>query len=256
MHFIDLSGKDTRIKGCWVSLILSCCLSIGTSLAQEDENPSNPLSKGKNTDIRSQYFDLRGGKELTDYFIDGAFMASDKLKVKYELHYWDTDVTGQSEQDLESFILKPIYFPSEGKWRDTPYRTAVGLEWIKSFDNADKGIGSDSDLLSPFVGIAFRTSEKLTLIPLVQHFAEYSGDDIDITAARLIGLWKLDGGYWTKLDAKLPYDWDEEEASGEIELQFGRMFNPRFGLYLDGLAGISNNRYYNWGLGIGLRFIY
>ena len=97
-----------------VLLILMSCLLSGPTLAQEDENPSNPLSKGKNTDIRAQYFDLRGGKELTNYFIDGAFMASDKLKMKYELHYWDTDITGQSEQDLESLVIKPIYFPVEG----------------------------------------------------------------------------------------------------------------------------------------------
>ena len=239
-----------------ISILFFIALFSSGLLAQEDENPSNPLSKGKNTDLRAQYFDLRDDSELTDYFVDCAFMATDKLKIKYEIHYWDTDITGKSEQDWESLVIKPILFPKEGKIGDTPYRTAVGLEWIKSFDNADQGIGADSDLLSPFVGIALRASERLTLIPLVQHFAEYSGDDVNITAARLIGLWKLDRGYWTKLDAKLPYDWDKDEGSGEIEVQLGKMLNPRFGLYLDGLAGIGDKRFYNWGLGVGLRFIY
>jgi len=62
-----------------------------------------------NTDIRAQYLDLRDGSDLTDYFVDGGFMATEKLKVKYELHYWDTNVTGSSEQDWESFHLKGIY---------------------------------------------------------------------------------------------------------------------------------------------------
>ena len=66
-----------------------------------------------------------------------------RLLVKYEAHYWDADITGKSEQDWESIHLKGIYFPKEGKWGDTPYRTAVGLEWIKSFDNAELGRGSD-----------------------------------------------------------------------------------------------------------------
>ena len=237
------------------ALCLAVALSIPTGLLA-DENPSNPLSKGMNTDIRAQYFDQRDGSELTDYFVEGGFMASDKLKIKYELHYVDTDVSGKSEQDWESFHLKGIYFPKEGKWRNTPYRTAVGLEWITSFDNADLGIGRDSDVLSPFLGVAFQASEDLTLIPLVQHYAEYSGDEINLTAARLIGLWKLPGGYWGKLDAKIPYDWDEEVAPASAEIQFGQMFTPRLGLYIEGLAGIGDDRSYDWGAGLGLRFVY
>lgn len=237
------------------ALCLAVALSMPAALLA-DENPSNPLSKGKNIDLRAQYFELRNDKELTDYFIDGAFMANDKLKVKYEAHYWDTDVTGKSEQDWESIHLKGIYFPKEGKFGNTPYRTAVGLEWIKSFDNADLGIGADSDLLSPFVGVALQMNENLTLIPLLQHYAEYSGDDISVTAGRLIGLYKFSGGYWGKLDAKLPYDWNDEEASSVVEVQIGRMFTPGFGLYLEGLAGIGDDRSYNWGAGLGLRFVY
>ena len=237
------------------ALFLAVALSMPAVLLA-DENPSNPLSKGMNTDLRAQYFQLRNGNEQTDFFIDGAFMASDKLKIKYEAHYWETNVTGKSEQDWESIHLKGIYFPKEGKWGNTPYRTAVGLEWIKSFDNADLGIGADSDFLSPFVGVALQMNENLTLIPLVQHYSEYSGDDIDITAGRLIGLYKFSGGYWGKLDAKLPYDWNDEEVSSIVEVQIGRMFTPGFGLYLEGLAGIGDDRGYNWGAGLGLRFVY
>lgn len=93
-----------------------------------EENQSNPLSKGMNTDLSVQYFVLRGDSEATDYVVDGAFMANEKPKVKYELHCVDTYVTGNSEQDWESFHLEGIYFTSEGKWGETPYRTEIGLE--------------------------------------------------------------------------------------------------------------------------------
>lgn len=128
--------------------MLASCLSIpGFAIADESaeapkgENASNPLAAVDNTDLRWQYFDLDQGSRQ-DYYIDGAKMLSPKLKLKYELHYWNTDVTGQDEKDWESLHLKAIYFPMEGKWREHPFRLAVGLEWIKDFGDVDKGIGT------------------------------------------------------------------------------------------------------------------
>ena len=72
------------------ALVSVLALFVGNVTAESDENPSKPLSKGKNTDLRTQFFDLRGGSERRDYFVDGAFMAPDKLKIKSELHYWVT----------------------------------------------------------------------------------------------------------------------------------------------------------------------
>jgi len=74
------------------------------------ENASNPLAAVNNTDLRVQYFDL-DGSDRVDYFVDGAYMLIPALKLKYEIHYWNTDVTGSRERDLESLHLKPIYFP-------------------------------------------------------------------------------------------------------------------------------------------------
>lgn len=244
---------SNRIKRCLLGILW---MGLASSAYPAEENASNPLSKGMNTDARAQYFDLGDSSDRTDYFVDGAFMASDKFKVKYELHYWSTDLSGQREHDWESFHLKGIYFPKEGRWGNTGYRLAVGLEWIKSFDNADAGIGANSDLLSPFAGVALKISDKLMLIPLVQHYTEYSGDDVSVTAGRLIGLWSLSGGYWSKLDAKFPYDWDNHVAPVSAEIQFGKMFSPGFGLYVDGLVGLGSERSYDWGLGLGLRFVY
>ena len=116
-------------------------------------NASNPLAAVKNTDTRLQYFDL-DESERYDYWVDGAFMLTPKLKLKYELHYWDTDVTGTSESDWESLHLKPIYFPANligefGAWK---YATAIGGELIVDAGNTDKGIGTGSDQISIFVG--------------------------------------------------------------------------------------------------------
>ena len=106
--------------------------------ATTGENASNPLAAVDNTDLRWQHFDLKSG-ERDDFYIDGAKMLSPKLKLRYELHYWDTDVTGRDENDFESLHLKFIYFLREGKWGNTPYRLAVGAEWIKDLGDINKG---------------------------------------------------------------------------------------------------------------------
>ena len=121
--------------------IAVCTLVLITAgaAAQEpaQENASNPLAKVKNTDVRWQYFDLVDGGRINDYFIDGAFMASDKLKIKYELHYWETNVTGHSESDFESVLLKAIYFPKEGVRGNVKYRIALGADWTVDVGDTD-----------------------------------------------------------------------------------------------------------------------
>lgn len=80
-------------------LIASLCLLTSGALWSHSvlaENASNRLAKVKNTDLRYQYFDAEDGR-INDAFIDGAFMANDQLKIKYELHFWETDLSGGSE---------------------------------------------------------------------------------------------------------------------------------------------------------------
>ena len=60
--------------------------ATSASEKQEAENASNPLAKTRNTDLRYQYFDLRDGSDRHDTYIDGAFMANEKLKINYQLH--------------------------------------------------------------------------------------------------------------------------------------------------------------------------
>jgi len=156
------------------------------------------------TDVRVQHFD-HGESERQEYFIDGAKMFGPTWKLKYELHYWNTDVTGSSESDFSSLHLKMLHF-IDRKRGDSPYRLALGLEWIKDLGDTDKGIGSGADQLAPLVGIALNLGNT-TVIPLLQHFASYSGDDVSLTATRLIALKHLPGKRWAKLDLKVPYDW-------------------------------------------------
>jgi hypothetical protein len=241
--------------------MLVSCLSIpGFAIADESaeapkgENASNPLAAVDNTDLRWQYFDLDHGSRQ-DYFIDGAKMLSPDLKLKYELHYWSTDATDRDENDWESLHLKLIYFAKNGTWGDRPYRLAVGAEWIKDFRHHDKGIGSGADQLAPLVGVALKMGDA-TLVPLVQHYLSYSGNNVNQTAFRLIGIQPFAGQSWAKLDIKVPYDWENDEVPASIELQLGKSFTPSFGLYVDGLVGLGGNKPYDLGGGIGLRFNY
>ena len=62
---------------------------------------------------------------------------------------------------------------------------------------------------------------------------------------------------WLKLDAKVPVVWSNDNAiPATAELQLGKTFSKGFGAYADFLAGLGSDRPYDWGLGVGLRFIY
>ncbi len=241
-----------------ILLICSNIVLAGKSGGQTDgdENASNPLAAVSNTDLRWKYFDLGHGDRL-DYYIDGSTMLSPKLKLKYQLHYWDTDVTGRDENDWESASLKLIYFAKEGKLGGKrPYRLAVGLEWIKDLGDLHKGIGSGADQISPFVGIAIGVRPGVMLIPLVQHFTSYRGEDVSKTSARLIGILKLPNKAWAKLDLKVPYDWENETVPASFELQLGKTFSSSLGAYIDLQKGIGGDKPNDWATGIGIRFAY
>jgi hypothetical protein len=239
------------------------CLSYATLLllilasghGYTQENASNPLAAVNNTDLRVQYFDL-DGSDRTDYWADGAYMLTPKLKLKYELHYWDTDVSGSRESGAESLHLKSIYFPTQGEWGSWKYKLAVGAEWIVGFGNEDKGIGSGSDQIAPLVGLAL-VKGNTVLVPLMQHFQSYDGPDVSTTAIRLIAIQSLPNNYWGKLDAAVPIEWENDNAvpaTGEVQL--GKMLSPSFGVYVDGLFGIGGDKPYEWGVGVGIRFNY
>lgn len=86
---------------------------------------------------------------------------------------------------------------------------------------------------------------------------EYDGPEVNKTTFRLITIQALPNKFWGKLDAKLPVDWENDNAiPASAEIQIGKMFTPKIGAYIDGLLGIGGDRSYDWGAGIGFRFKY
>ncbi len=172
---------------------MALAIAIGTGNVY-GENASPPLAAVDNTELRIQLFDL-DNSDRTDYWVDGAYMLSPKLKLKYELHYWDTGITGVGENDFESFHLKAIYFPTQGKPGSWNYKSAIGAEWIVGFGNEDKGVGTGPDQIAPLVGLALVKGDTV-LVPLVQHFVSYDGPDLNTTAFRLIAIQSLPNNFW------------------------------------------------------------
>jgi len=230
----------------------------GPDLSGDSENASNPLAAVNNTDLRWQYSDLTAdGTHLNEYFIDGALMLNPKLKFKYELHYWDTNISGTSHSDFESAVVKLIYFPREGMFtNNTKYRVAVGFDYVHDLGSPEEGIGFGAGQVGPFVGLALALDSGLTLIPLLQHFTSVSGVDVNTTAARLIAIQPLNPAWWLKLDAKIPYDWENKTIPADAEIQLGKNINEGFALYAEGKFGLGSDRIYDWGVGLGLRFNY
>ena len=183
-------------------------------------------------------------------------MVNSKFKIKYELHYWKTNVTGTNEKDVNEVRIKGIYFPTQGVWGEWKYKLAVGAEWIVSANNADIGIGSGSDQIAPLVGLAL-VKGNTVLVPLIQHFQGYDGPDYSTTSVRLIAIQSLENNYWAKLDAKIPFEWENDNAiPATVEVQLGKMLTSSFGLYADALFGVGGDKPYDWGAGVGVRFNY
>lgn len=216
---------------------------------------SNPLSSTSKLDLRLDYFDLDGGDRF-DFNLKGDVMLHPRLKFTYEAHYWSTNITGTTEDDWESVSLKPIYFVDDVKLADPwQMRIAAGFEWLVDADNADQGIGSGSDQLGPLLGFAFNNRDTgLTLIPLVQQFLSYDGPSVNTTAFRLIALQPLPDSMWLRLDGRIPYDWENDAVPASFEVELGRMFSPRWGVFGTSFIGIGGDRSYEWGLGAAVRF--
>jgi hypothetical protein len=208
-------------------------LTLAAGMAAAAENASNPLASVSNLDTKWQYTS-DDPVDRHDAFLDGAQMLMPKLKLKYELHYNFTDATGSWENDFEKLVLKPIYFPTQTKLNET-------------------------DQLGPLVGVAVSHAPSgSVLIPLLQHFVSYRTSDTDVntTSLRLIGIRPFGEGFWAKLDAKIPYDWENEEWLATTEVQLGYHVNKHIGVFVEGLVGIGKDRPFDGGGGAGLRLKY
>jgi hypothetical protein len=104
---------------------------------------------------------------------------------------------------------------------------------------------SDQDRIAPLAGFALNRGDT-TMIPLVQHFTEYSGPDVNTTAFRLIVLQAFpDHHMWLKFDNKVPVDWENDnEIPASIEVQLRKNYSPGFAFitFRNGLLFISSNK--------------
>ena len=256
-----MSAESCLGLGRIAALILGMLFAGNLSAAETDqpqpENASNPLAKTRNTDIFGSGFKVADGVDLSSVDIEGAFMARSDFKVKYEAHYWRLESDDQRASGWESFTLKGIWFPKEGRRGGWGYRLALGLDWVLDGGNSEDGIGTGSDLLGPFAGIALAPRQGTTIIPLVQHFQNYSGDPFSTTAARLIVMQVLPERWWLKLDGVLPVDWEKDrEIPATVELQLGRSLSRSVALFGNAHAGVGADRPYDYGFGFGIRLSY
>ena len=83
-----MKAKKRKIFTLYVLVLM---LVTAITSAYGEENASNPLASVNNTDLRWQYFELdtelNNESERNDFYVDGAYMLTPKLKLKYELHY-------------------------------------------------------------------------------------------------------------------------------------------------------------------------
>lgn len=257
---------------------LAILLGLSTAFATQataEENASNPLAATNNVDLRYQF---TGSSDLDthDLSIDGAHMILPTLKFKYELHYNHLDGNLGSTSEFDRLVLKPIWFPYQapvgGNWG---MKAALGLELLIDLSGNEQSViaggGDEQDgfdppggepsgvnQLAPFAGLAFANSDiGLTLVPLVQHYTDIGpGRDVSQTAFRLIAIQPFAESWWLKLDAKAPFDWENEKIPATAELQLGHNLSDRWAAYVDVLAGIGNDRPYDAGVGVGLRLKY
>lgn len=242
-------------------------MTLLTTQGNAQENASNPLAAVNNIDLRAQFLNV-GDAYLNDYWLDASYMATPKLKLKLEVHYWNGDVAGPTQSGFQSFHFKPVYFPLQGRWGEWKYKLSVGLEWILEFNAPLTGQGcpentiycippgTGSDQLAPFVGLSLVAPKGTLLIPLVQQFISYNGPKVNITAFRLIAIQPLPKGFWAKLDFVVPVEWENNVTPATSEIQLGKMFKPWLGFFMDGMLGIGGDRPYDWGIGLGIRFSY
>lgn len=78
--------------------------------SQDAAAASNPLSSTSKLDTRLDYFDLDGSKDRFDINLKGDVMLHPRLKLAYEVHYWNTNITGTTEDGWERLVLRPIFF--------------------------------------------------------------------------------------------------------------------------------------------------
>lgn len=236
------------------------------ALAQESGGAaaSDPTAAVNYQDLRFRYFDLDRGADKQSYETEGAFVLHPRFKITNELRYVNTDSSGKSEQDFEELKLKGIFL-SQIKPFGIKAKLAVGAEWLKDLGNFEQGTGTGADMVAPLLGIGWVPDDQNFIITLVQYFYSYDTDnsfdgDVRQTTPRLIWIRSLPKfGGWFKADLKMVIDHEDDENFDQtLELQLGKMFSPRVGVYGELLLGddVLDSNAYNFGVGLAVRYMY
>ena len=119
-------------------------------------------------------------------------------------------------------------------------------------------------MIAPILGIGWVASPKDFIVTLVEYFHSYETHKrvptVRLTGPRLIWIRSLASiGGWFKVDYLAAIDHnDDNDYTSTLELQLGKMFTPRVGLYAEILLGddVLRTDAYDTGVGVGMRFMY
>ena len=246
-------------------LYLALSLSTSALYAEENKgNASDPTSAVNFTDFKVQTYDLGDlgqGNDRLVYEIEGAYMLSPNDKLTYTLDYWDTDITGEDENGFDSLKLKYINL-TPGMLGGVKYKLALGAEAINSYGDTDKGIGNGTYQIAPLIGAGWMLGKKDFLVTLLQYYHSYhedsDADKVRVTGPRLIWIHSFpEYKMWLKVDNKFSIDHENDnDTSNVVEVQLGKMFTPKLGLFVDYFNNTGGYDQYDYGVGFGLRFMY
>ena len=124
--------------------------------------------------------------------------------------------------------------------------------------------GNRLDQIALLTGIGWLPTDDDFVITLVQYFHSYDEndgvEDVRKTGPRIIYIRKLPSiKGWGKVDLKASIDHeDDNDFTQTLELQLGTMVSDRIGIYGETFVGdtVLDTNAYDWGIGIGLRFMY
>ncbi len=155
-------------------------------------------------------------------------------------------------------------FLTDGKPFGIKAKYALGVEWLKDLGSSRDGTGTGADQIAPLVGIGWVPTEADFIVTLVQYFHSYDTDGrtdkVRATGPRVIWIRSLPSlGGWFKADYKAQIDHeDSDDYTSFLELQLGKMFTPRFGVYAEWFLGddVFTTNAFEMAAGVGVRFMY
>ena len=254
----------------WIFILVVLLLTGRLAFADEPEEAdgggaaaSDPTAAVNFQDLKLRYFNLTKGNEESILEAEGSYVFSPALKLSHRLTGTRTNRSGDWETDLRELSLKPMYLHPIMPF-GIKAKLALGVEWLKDLGKFRDGTGTGADQIAPLTGIGWLPTDDDFVITLVQYFHSYDEDDgveeVRKTGPRFIYIRALPSiKGWGKVDLKTSIDHeDDNNFTQTLEFQLGTMVSNRIGIYGETFVGDSvlDTEAYDWGIGIGLRFMY